>query len=206
GSPTTELIPEIIVSKGTTVLDYTEGQPMDLSQDVVIKVRGTDNVIVEYLVKTAVRQPQPGFASIELQFERKHTSDYGWNIHQQYSSATSGEDVLVANANVIQILDGTNGEPKGVLSGHPGSIHQITNDDAGRIIAVNVLTTASTFKIYKWENVNSSAPEVIVDFPIPAADWPVTSGNLGRCLLSVTGDLSKDAVITIPMARSNFFY
>src|SRR5690606_31860182 len=54
GSSLSRLIPEIIVSKGTTVLDYTPGQEMDFTHDVVIKVKGTDNVIIEYLVKGEV--------------------------------------------------------------------------------------------------------------------------------------------------------
>jgi hypothetical protein len=89
-------------------------------------------------------------------------------------------------------LDGITGDPKGVLAGHPGAIHQIANDDAGRIFSVNVITTATAFRIHKWENVNSTAPELIVNYTIPAGDWPASGGNLGRCLLSVTGDTSKN--------------
>ncbi|MEJ5963494.1 hypothetical protein [Pedobacter immunditicola] len=205
GATTNELIPQIIVAQGTTILDYTEGQTLDLSKDYILKVMGTNNVVVEYLVKTVVQKPKPGFAQIELLFEKKHSSFYGWTNNQQYSTATSGDHVLVANTGVIQVLNGNTGEPKGVLAGHPGAIHQIANDDAGRIFSVNVITTATAFKIHKWENVNSTAPELIINYTIPAGDWP-SGGNLGRCLLSVTGDISKNAVICIPMVNKNYFY
>ena len=202
---TDKLIPQIIVAKGTTILDYTEGQALDLSTDYVLKVMGTNNVVIEYLVKTVVQQPKPGFSKIELLFEKKHSSFYGWTTNQQYATATSGDNVLVANTGVIQVIDGNTGEPKGVLAGHPGAIHQIANDDAGRIFAVNVITTATAFRIYKWENVDSTAPELIIDYTTPASDWP-SGGALGRCLLSVTGDISKNAVICIPMVGGKFFF
>ncbi len=205
GSSPANLIPQIIVAKGTTILNYTDGQSMDFSNDVILKVQGTNSAITEYTVKTTVRQPKPGFDKIELLFEKKHSS-YGWTLHQQYATAVSGENVLVANTSVIQVLDAYTGDPKGVLAGHPGAIHQITNDDAGRIIAANVITTATAFKIYKWETVNSAAPETIVNYTIPAADWPASGGNLGRCLLSVCGDLTKDAVIYLPLASSKIIY
>ncbi len=206
GASTDKLIPQIIVAKGTTILDYKEGQALDLSKDYVMKVMGTNNMAVEYIIKTVVRQPKPGFGKIELLFEKKHTSFYGWTLHQQYSTATSGDNVLVANTGVIQVIDGNSGDPKGILAGHPGAIHQIANDDAGRIFSVNVISTATTFKIHKWDNVNTAAPEMIINYTVPASDWPTSGGNLGRCLLSVTGDISKNAVICIPVAGSKFFY
>lgn len=208
GAPVTALVPEILVAKGTIILDYTEGQPMDFSQDVIIRVQGTDNVVVEYLVRTLVRQPQPGFEKIELLFERKHTSDYGWGLHTQYSTATSGDDVLVTpSSNIIQILDGATGELKGALPSHPGGIHQITNDDTGRIFGINSTTGKSTIRIYKWDDVNST-PERIIDYQVPQndSDWPASGGAVGRCLLNVRGDIAGDAVITIPVVGTKFFY
>ncbi len=206
GSSAEKLIPQIIVAKGTTILNYNDGQSMDFTNDVILKAQGTNGSITEYTVKTTIQQPKPGFDKVELLFEKKHSS-YGWTLHQQYASAVSGENVLVANTSVIQVLDAYTGEAKGVLAGHPGAIHQIANDDAGRIFAVNVITnTATSFKIYKWESVSASAPQTIVNYTIPAADWPASGGNLGRCLLSVCGDISKDAVIYLPLAGSKFFY
>lgn len=212
GADPTAVKTEIIGALGTTVVGfklanqetvpYEPGQAVDFSGDVIVQVKGTDNAIVEYFIKTRVEEVQPGFSNIELLFERKH-SDYGWPEHQVYSSATSGNHVLVARSGNIDVLDAMTGASVKLLAGYPGTIHQITNDDAGRILACNVITTAGKFRIYKWENANSPGPEILLEYDVPSAD--IGSG-VGRNLLNVTGDIEKDAVIYIPVVNKDYFF
>jgi len=189
GSTLTGLIPEIIVSKGTTILDYSPGQIMDFTNDVIIKVKGTDNVVVEYLVKGEVKEPQPGFITPELLFERKHI-DYAWPLHNVYSSAVSGENLLVLITNKIEKFNPYTGERTGQMVWAGVPMHQITNDSEGRVIGISVSNGGTVARIFKWENVDS-APVEILSWTVDLTANPV----VGRNMLNVVGDISKNAVI-----------
>lgn len=202
GSVLTGIIPEIIVSKGTTILDYTPGQTMDFVNNVTIKVKGTDNVIQEYLVKGIVKEPEPGFSSIDLMFEKKYVDLPTLPLHNVYSMAVSGENLLVAQNGKIEVYNANTCEKIKDLAGHPGAIHQITNDAAGRIIAISVSNGGTLAKIYKWENVNTTVPDIICQWTVEGTG----TGIVGRNLLNVTGDITKDAVIYIAAnARTDIY-
>lgn len=196
GASTTGLIPEIIVSKGTTVLDYVEGQEMDFSDDVVIRVQGTDNEVINYLVKTTVKEPQPGFSSIDLYFETKFI-DYGWPAHSTTSIAQSKGNLVVALPTLkkFQKLDANTGAITGEVA-WPGqaSIQQISNDSEGRLLALTLTTAGNEGRVYKWEDVNSQ-PEEFLKWTLDLTG----PGNIaGSGLLSVKGDITKNAVIYTP--------
>lgn len=196
GSTLTGLIPEIIVSKGTTILDYTVGQEMDFSNDVIVKVKGTDDVIIEYLVKAEVKEPQPGFISAELFFERKHI-DYGWPQHYTTSIAVSKENFLVVLSTLreIQKFDANTGERTGTMA-WPGEgipMQQIANDSQGKILGITQSSGGTVAKIFKWDNVNSQ-PEEFLSWNLDLAGANV----VGRGSLSVNGDITKNAVIYTP--------
>lgn len=192
GSSLTGIIPEIIVAKGTTILNYTVGQEMDFVNDVIIKVKGTDEVIQEYLVKASVKEPQPGFATIDLMFEKRHLDLMPtWQLHNVYSMAVSGENLIVARNGAIDVFDASTGEKIKVLAGHPGAIHQITNDETGRIIAVSVSNGNTLARLYMWEDADTQVPTVIAQWTVDGAGTHI----VGRNLLNVKGDITKDAVI-----------
>ena len=189
GSELTGLIPEIIVSKGTTILDYIPGKEMDFSDDLIVKVKGTDNIIIEYLVKAVVKEPQPGFITPELLFEKKHI-DYGWPLHNVYSTAVSKENLLVLTTNKIESFNPYTGEKIGQMVWAGSPMHQITNDSEGRVIGITVSNGGTVAKIFKWETVDS-APEELLSWTIDLAG----THKVGRNMLNVNGDISKDAVI-----------
>src|SRR5690606_7587202 len=121
GSVKTGLIPDIILAKGSTLLDYTPGQEMDFTNDVILKVKGTDGFIQEYLVTVEVKQPEPGFARAELLFEKKQAELPTLTNNNYYSIATSGDYVLVGVNGRIEVYNSADMSFVKNLAGHPGS-------------------------------------------------------------------------------------
>jgi len=202
GSVKTGLIPDIILAKGSTLLDYTPGQEMDFTNDVILKVKGTDGFIQEYLVTVEVKQPEPGFARAELLFEKKQAELPTLTNNNYYSIATSGDYVLVGVNGRIEVYNSADMSFVKNLAGHPGSgIHQITTDSLGRIFTITVTANGGVARFYKWNDVNSTA-ELINQWTI---DEGGTSSQhvLGRNYISVLGDLSRDAVVYSAAAFTN---
>lgn len=203
GSVKTGLIPNIILAKGSTLLDYTPGQEMDFTNDVILKVKGTDGFIQEYLVTVEVKQPEPGFARAELLFEKRHPDLPTLTYHNYYSVATSGDYLLVGVNGRIEVYNPADMSlVKSTLAGHPGSgIHQVATDSAGRVLTITVTANGGIARFYKWNDVNSTA-ELI-------NQWTVDEGGtssqhvLGRNNISILGDLSKDAVIYTAASFTN---
>lgn len=205
GSSVTSLVPDIIVSLGTKILDYTPGQAMDFSNEVTIKVQGTDKEVIEYKVNVSVKEPQPGFTTPELLWEKRH-EDLGWANNTVYSAAVSKDFVVVCQNQKMETFNALTGEKVGFMTMPSGTIHQITNDDKGAIIAITVASTNADIVLYRWADVNSA--------PVELSRWKNdivrtdgasnTNTNIGRGQLSVRGDLSGDAVIYIPATLSPY--
>ena len=205
GSSVTGLVPDIIVSLGAKILDFTAGNAMDFSKEVTIKVQGTDGIVVEYKVNVFVKEPQPGFTTPELLWEKRH-EDLGWANNSVYSAAVSKDYVVVSQNQKIETFNALTGDKVGLMTMPGGTIHQIANDDKGVIIAITVASTNADIVLYKWENVNS--------VPVELSRWKNdivrtdgasnTNTNIGRGQLSIRGDLSGDAVIYIPATLSPY--
>jgi hypothetical protein len=190
GSSVTALVPDIIISKGATPGNYTPGQVMDFSNEVLIQVKGTNTVVTEYLVKVQVKEPQPGFKTPELLFEKKH-SDLGWPLHNVFSTAVSKENLLIMIAGKIEKFNPYSGERTGTMTLPAAvSINQISNDSQGKIIAITVSNGGAVAKFFKWDDVNS-APQELAQWTVDIAGSQI----VGRTVLNVNGDITKNAVI-----------
>ncbi|MGV3642059.1 MAG: DUF5018 domain-containing protein [Adhaeribacter sp.] len=201
GSDITKLVPELVVSKGTTLLNFTEGREMDFSQDVQLQVQGTDGQIITYTIKSVVKEPQPGFKSFDQEWELKH-ADMGWTKNTTYSIALSRDHLVLSVGARLDYFNALTGEQQGTMTVAPTQTQQIAADDEGVLLGVNYSVTNQDVVIYKWNDVQA-APVEYIRWRNPLKRTTGANSAVGRAKLQVKGDLSKDAVIYLPVSFTN---
>ncbi len=164
-----------------------------------VKITGTNGVITEFTIATPKLDPAVAFV--------KTYSDLGFAANDLSAVGFSGNYVLAAN-----YTQGTkapcyydySGNKVGQLSttgctGISYGFRKFTTDDNGVVIGSSLGLSNGEQWIYKWNDVTSN-PSNYISFSLTSLGLTYSPRSAG---LSVTGSLSSDAVVTMPMAQKS---
>lgn len=164
-----------------------------------VKITGTNGVITEFTIATPKLDPAVAFV--------KTYSDLGFAANDLSAVGFSGNYVLAAN-----YTQGTkapcyydySGNKVGQLStigctGISYGFRKFTTDDNGAVIGSSLGLSNGEQWIYKWNDVTSN-PSNYISFSLISLGLTYSPRSAG---LSVTGSLSSDAVVTMPMAQKS---
>lgn len=194
-----------------------EDGTIDLSQLPDIVVISQDGS-VRKTYKTTVDLPplvpvgKVGYIANLFGIQLLEDNEYGFETTNNRTLAVVGDYLIVGNsgeASKMVVMNRFTGKPTGLsvnAAGITRSIHAITSDDAGHLVAVTY-TNSSTmpdFEIWVWGNGIGSAPTMIFSknvltdpyfAPLRNANAATTTYDIGR-MVSVIGDvMSGNAMI-----------
>lgn len=170
-----------------------------LSGDNEVKVTGTDGAEVKFIIA----RPR---LSLDPVLDKSY-DQFGFGANDMAGVAFSGDHVVISNytavsptvvgpnyydltGNQIGVLD-----KSGVVVAH--SLRKLASDDNGKLLVVSLGITADQQTIYKWDNLTAS--------PVPFITYSKSTlginGNMRAAGINITGDLDKDAIITVGYAK-----
>lgn len=185
---------------------------IDLSQFPDIVVISQDGA-VRKTYKTAVDLPsfvgagKAGYTACLFGFQILKDNEYGFEAVNNRTMAVVGDYLVISNsgdASKMVVMNRYTGKPTSVkvnTTGISRSIHAITCDDAGHMVAVTY-TNSSTlpdFEIWVWKSGIESAPTMIFSKSMPSDAYfaPLRSANPGTTtydigrMVSVIGDVTS---------------
>lgn len=185
---------------------------IDLSEYPDIVVVSQDGS-VRKTYKTAVDFPsfvpsgKAGYIACLFGFQILENNEYGFEVVNNRTLAVVGDYLIVSNsgeASKMVVMNRFTGKPTSLsvnTTGISRSIHAITSDDAGHLVAV-AYTNSSTlpdFEIWVWKSGIDSAPTLIFSKSLPTDPYfaPLRSANAGTTtydigrMVSVIGDVTS---------------
>ncbi len=189
-----------------------EDGTIDLSEfpDVVVvsqdgSVRKTYKTTVD--LPSFVPSGKAGYIACLFGFQLLADNEYGFETTNNRTLAVVGDYLIVSNsgdASKMVVMNRFTGKPTGLsvnTTGISRSLHAITSDDAGHLVAV-AYTNSSTlpdFEIWVWKNGIDSAPTLIFSKSLPADSYfaPLRSANPGTTtydigrMVSAIGDVTS---------------
>ena len=195
---------------------------IDLSQTPEITVVAQDGNQVAYETSIELPTIKPsgiGYTAVLFGIQMYKDNEYGFEEGANRTMAVVGDYLIISNSNdytKMVVLNRFNGKPVNVKVNTTGidagrSIHAITTDDAGHLVAVAYTSTVEAtqtdpnVRAWVWANGINQAPKSIVWTNINGGTFTnapmgvngVKNLDLGRTL-TVKGDLTKgDAIMAM---------
>lgn len=189
---------------------------IDLSEFPDIVVVSQDGS-VRKTYKTAVDLPsfvpsgKAGYIASLFGFQILENNEYGFEAENNRTLAVVGDYLIVGNsgdASKMVVMNRFTGKPTGLsvnATGISRSIHAITSDSAGHLVAV-AYTNSSTlpdFEVWVWKNGIGDAPTLIFSKSLPSDPYfaPLRSANPGTTtydigrMVDVIGDVTSGEAI-----------
>ncbi len=199
------LVPQMTISLHAKISPAIDA-PQDFSKPVTYTVTAESGKVVTYTVKAVTPQKlaagiRPG--SMKLLWT-KSLVDLGISgvDHTTTSIAVTDQHLMVNTRAVAnKYLNRFTGELEGTVVPTPVASNQFpnffaTSDAGGQILVTNLVNSLpNTLQIYKYKSVTDQAPEKYIE-------WTSTTYLAGR-KISVSGDLSKNALIFMASPNSN---
>ena len=192
----------ITTGYGNELVEFTNGETVNLFNSPKIKVRGTDGILKEFTFLKPKLKPTELF--------RKTPADMGFGADGGASLCFSGDYIVASTHNGtagIHYYDlngtrvGTLKLPTGVDWGAIMGLRKIASDDNGAIIGVSLAAGGSintAYNIYKWNSVTDENPTVLCSFTASELGLTATRTNG----VNIQGSLSGNAIITVPITTS----
>jgi|GEM_PF-6527583 len=187
-----ELAPTIYIS-GYATISPLPGEPQDFNEPVSYKVTAHDGSVREWIVKWSygrrLEDGEGGGATIPMWY--KSPAELGINNTGLENSIGVCGDYLVFSRSHKTVSKYT-GEPtdkKLNITGVPGQIFFLVNDDKGNLVGCTLPAVSSgKFNVYKWASIDD-VPELIYteDF---------TSGAMPGRKFDITGDVNGTAIFS----------
>ncbi|MEJ5055390.1 DUF5018 domain-containing protein [Sphingobacterium sp. MYb382] len=150
-------------------------------------------------------------AGINRRLFFKSSADLGFSTNNNTSIAVSGDYLIVLHRTLPSVLKVYNRFTGAYVKDMyqpiaSPQIFQIVSDAKGHIITTTYTGLNGTFQVYKYQNVNDTAPVRLMGY-VHTPPVGVTTGDraLGRKVRAF-GDFNGDAVLVSSIANTPYFY
>ena len=192
------LTPSIYIS-GYSTISPLPSEPQDFNEPVKYTVTAQDGTVHEWTIKWSygdwIIDGQGGGATIPLWY--KTPAELGINTTGLESSIGICGDYLVFSRSNKTVNKNT-GEPtdkKLNVTGVPGQIYFLANDDKGNLVGSTLPAISSgKFNVYKWTSIDN-APQLIY-----TEDY--TTGAMPGRKFDIAGDVNGTAIFSTNMYES----